>query len=236
VSSRFTFDAADELNPEWSPDGRRIAYTSRAHGSGDLYVKDASGTRDPEPLFVNPDEKYVSDWSPDGRYVLFTSRGDAATSWDIFAIPVAGDRKPLPLVKTQFAELWATLSPDGKYVAYQSNESGGRAEIYVQEFPEPRNKWQVSTEGGTEPFWRRDGRELFYRNGNRLMAVPVQRGDTFTAGTPAQLFQTRFAAVLARTRYRPAPDGQRFLVLAPVARDAEQPAAVVLNWTAALKP
>ena len=184
---------------------------------------------------MNADEKYVSDWSPDGKHLLITSRGDGATSWDIWAMPVDGDRKPVSIVQTQFSEMWATFSPDGRHIAYQSNESG-RAEIYVHEFPEARNKWQVSTEGGVEPYWRRDGRELFYRTGPRLMAVPVQAGATFTVGTPVELFQTRFANVTVRGRYRPSRDGQRFLVLAPLARETEQPAAVVLNWTATLKP
>lgn len=232
VSSRFTFDASNELNPKWSPDGRRIVYTSNAKGPGDLYVKDASGTREPEPLLVSPDEKYVSDWSPDGKHILFTARR-GPTSWDILALPVDGEKKPFAVVKTQFAEMWATFSADGRYVAYQSNESG-RAEIDVQEFPEARNKWQVSTDGGNEPYWRGDGRELYYRSGSRVMSVPVQAGSTFNAGTPAPLIQTRFATVTVRGRYRPTPDGQRFLVLAPPARDTEQPAAVVLNWTSAL--
>jgi Tol biopolymer transport system component len=233
VSSRFTFDAAAELNPKWSPDGRRIVYTSKAKGAGDLFVKDASGTREGQPLLVNADEKYVSDWSPDGKYVLFTARGKAETGWDIWAVAAEGEAKPIPIVQTTFAEMWATFSPDGKYIAYQSNESG-RAEIYVHEFPEARNKWQVSTEGGLEPYWRQDSRELFYRSGSRVMAVPVETGATFIAGAPAPLFQTRFSPATVRGRYRPTPDGQRFLVLAQLAREAEQPAAVVLNWTSAL--
>ena len=96
---------------------------------------------------MSPDEKYVSDWSRDGRFILYTSRAGDEYGWDIFALPMEGDRKPIPLVKTKFNELFATFSPDGKYIAYHSNESG-RPEIYVQEFPEARNKWQVSTEGG----------------------------------------------------------------------------------------
>ena len=158
----------------------------------------------------------------------------AETGWDIWALPLGGDKKPFPIVTTNFDELWATFSPDGRYVAYQSNESG-RSEIAVQEFPEARNKWQVSTDGGGQSFWRGDGRELFYRSGSRLMSVPVEAGETFTAGTPAPLFQARFAAVTIRGHYRPTPDGQRFLVLSPLGRDALQPASVVLNWTAALK-
>ena len=233
VSSRFTFDPADEVNAKWSPEGRRIVYTSKAKGAGDLYVKDASGTREAEPLLVNPDEKYVSDWSADGHYILVTSRSDNSRGWDISALPMDGDKKPIPIVQTPFNEMWATFSPDGKYIAYQSNESG-RNEIYVQEFPEARNKWQVSTEGGVETYWRGDGRELFYRSGSNVMAVPVQVGASFTVGTPARLIETRFADAIARGRYRPTPDGQRFLVLTPLTREAEQPAAIVLNWPAAL--
>ncbi|MEX2662104.1 MAG: protein kinase, partial [Vicinamibacterales bacterium] len=233
VSSRFTFDPAPELNPLWSPEGRRIVYTSRAKGPGDLYMKDASGTREAEPLLVDAGEKFVSDWSPDGRHLLFSVRGLGDTGWDIMALPMDGEKKPFPLVKTQFAELWATFSPDGKYIAYQSDESGVM-EIYVQEFPEALNKVRISTAGGVEPFWRADGRELFYRAGTRVMSVPVRLGGTFVPGVPVPLFQARFATVTVRGRYRPAKDGQRFLVLAPLSRAAEQPAAVVLNWTSAL--
>jgi Tol biopolymer transport system component len=233
VSSRFTFDAAVELNPKWSADGSRIFYTSKAAGPGNLMMKDASGTREAEPLLVDKTEKYVSDVSPDGKYVLFTSR-ETAGSWDIWAMPVGGDRKPFGLAKTTFNEMWATLSPDGTYIAYQSNESG-QNEIYVQEFPEARTKSRISTDLGSEPYWKGDGRELFYRSRTRIMSVPVQTGARFTAGTPKQLLQTRFATIVARGRYRPTPDGQRFLVVATLARDAEQPASVLLNWTSALR-
>jgi len=234
VSSRFTFDASSELNPVWSPDGRRIVFTGRSKGPGDLYLKDASGTREAEPLLMSAEEKYVSDWSPDGRYLLYTSRGDADTGWDMWTLPMDGERKPIVMARTKFAELWARFSPDSRFVAYQSNESG-RAEVYVQEFPDARNKYQISTEGGSEPFWRADGRELFYRAGTSIMAVPVQTASAFIVGTPVKLLDTRFAAVTARAHYRPTADGQRFLVLAPLPRDTEQPAAVVLNWSAALK-
>jgi eukaryotic-like serine/threonine-protein kinase len=208
-------------------------FTSMVTGRGDLYIKDASGTKEAEPLLVNGDEKYVTDWSRDGRHILFTSRGEGETGWDIWAMALDGDRKPFPVVQTAFAELWATFSPDGRLIAYQSNESG-RAEIYVHEFPEARHKWQVSTDGGAEPFWRGDGRELYYRAGSRLMAVPIQAGASFSAGAPAQVLETRFATSTVRGRYRPTPDGRRFLVLAPLARETEQPASVVLNWTSTL--
>jgi eukaryotic-like serine/threonine-protein kinase len=233
VTSRFTFDTGAARDPLWSPDGRQIVFTSRLKGPGDLFVKDASGTRDAEELLVTPELKLASDWSRDGAVILFSNQGKQ-TGWDIWALPLAGDRKPFPIVKTKFDELFATFSPDGRYVAYASNESG-RGEVYVQEFPQPRNKWQISTEGGIQPFWRADGRELFYRAASRLMSVPVEISPTFTAGAPAQLFPARFANLLLRGHYRPTPDGQRFLVNAALSKEAVQPAAVVLNWTAALR-
>ncbi|CAN5742631.1 hypothetical protein BH18ACI5_BH18ACI5_09400 [soil metagenome] len=233
VSSRFTFDPAIEVNPKWSADGRRIAYTSKAKGLGDLYVKDASGTRDAEPLVVDKAEKYVTDFSSDGNYVLFTSR-EAGATWDLWAMRLSGDRKPFPLAKTTFSERWATLSPNGKYIAYQSDESG-QQEVYVQEFPEARTKSQVSTGGGVEAYWSGDGHELFYRSGSNVMAVRVETGAAFSAGAPKALFQTRFATISSRGRYRPTADGQHFFIVTPPARETEQPASVLLNWTAALK-
>jgi eukaryotic-like serine/threonine-protein kinase len=233
VSSRFTFDAPSEETPVWSADGRRIFYTSKAKGPGDLYVKDASGTREAEPLFEDKAEKYISDVSSDGKYVLFSSR-ESGGSWDLWAMPLGSERKPFPLVKTRFNEMWATLSPDGKYIAYQSNESG-QNEIYVQEFPEARSKSQISTDLGVEPYWSSNGRELFYRSGMRLMSVPAQPGAAFTAGAPKMLFQTRFASAVVRGRYVPAVDGQRFLILGTLARDTEQPTSVLVNWTSSLQ-
>jgi hypothetical protein len=150
-------------------------------------------------------------------------------------MPVAGERKPLPLVRMKFVEGNGTLSADGKLLAYESNESG-QNEVYVQEFPQARSKWQVSAKGGAEPYWRADGRELYYRAPDaRLMAVPVQTGEPFNAGTPEALFQARFASVQSRGLYRPSADGQRFLVLSPLGRDAIAPATVVLNWPNALR-
>ncbi len=231
VSTRFTFDPTIEQVPVWSPDGQQLAFDVRAKGAGNLYIKQVSGTRDAELFYADAMVKFISDWSSTG-YLIYTA-SSVETGFDIYAIPLKGERKPFPVIKTKFNELFATFSPDGKYIAYQSNESG-RSEIYVVDFPEARTKVQVSTSGGAEVYWRRDGKELFYRSGSRVMAVPVQLTPTLSAGDPVALFQTPFAVLVARSHYRPAADGQRFLVLAPLGTDVNKPASVVLNWTAAL--
>jgi Tol biopolymer transport system component len=233
TTTRFTFEPEREFDPVWSPDGRRIVFSTQKK-SWDLYVKDAAGTGEAVPLLESDEDEFVTDWSRDGAYVVFSSRGND-TGWDLWALPMTGERKPFPLRKTKFGELNATLSPDGRFLAYQSNESG-RVEVYVQEFPEAKSKWQVSPDGGREPYWRADGRELFYRAPNaKLMSVPVEKAAVFTSGTPVPLFTGRFAPVNARGLYRPTPDGQRFLVLSPLGRDAMQPATVVMNWTSGLQ-
>ena len=234
ITSRFTFDAEREFAPVWSPDGRRIAY-SKQDKTWDLYAKDAAGTGEPMEIFKSPENKFVSDWSKDGAWLVFNSV-NKDTGWDLWALPMNGtDRKPIPLARTKFAELGGSLSPDGRFLAYRSNESG-RNEVYVQEFPEARSKWQVSANGGNDPFWKGDGRELYYRARDlSLMAVPVQIGKTFEAGTPRPLFKARFALVNSRGLYRPTRDGQRFLVLQTLGRDAIPPTTVVLNWSAIVK-
>ncbi|MFI5184643.1 MAG: protein kinase [Vicinamibacteria bacterium] len=233
TTTRFTFGPERAFDPVWSPDGRRIAF-SMQRKNWDLYVKDAAGTGEAELLLESAEDKFVTDWTRDGAYVVFSSRGKD-TTWDLWAMPTAGGHKPFPLRKTKFSELNGSVSPDGRFLAYQSNESG-RVEVYVQEFPEAKSKWQVSPDGGRQPFWRGDGRELYYLAPNaKLMVVPVEKGPGFTTGTPQALFQARFAPLVARGLYRPTPDGQRFLILSPLGRDAMQPATVILNWTSGIQ-
>ncbi len=230
VSSRFTFGKGDTFSPLWSPDGRVIVFTQ----DQDLFEKPADGQGEEKLLLKSEELKLACDWSRDGRYIAFMSRGKE-TRWDVWVLPTFGDRKPIPFLKTQFGELVPAFSPDGRLLAYQSNESG-RPEVYVQNFPGPGGKWQISTSGGLEPRWRADGKELIYRAPDqKLMAVEIQAASGLTAGVPQALFTGRFETGIARNRYVPTADGRRFLTVAPLGRESMTPTTVVLNWFAELQ-
>jgi hypothetical protein len=148
-------------------------------------------------------------------------------------LPLNGERKPRPLLQTPFDEWGTEFSPDGPWIAYASNESG-RPEVYVRAFPDGGKKQQVSTDGGSEPVWARNGRELFYRNGDAVLAVPITADGELKAGSPKLLFQGPYESVQTSRNYDVTPDGQRFLML----RRDEPPAtqvSVILNWAALLK-
>jgi eukaryotic-like serine/threonine-protein kinase len=229
VNSRLTFGSGGGVVPQWSPDGKRVVYTTGI----DLVEKSADGQGAEMPLLKSDELKIAEDWSPDGRFLAFMSRGKE-TSWDIWILPMEGDRKPFPWLKTPAFEANAAFSPDGGYIAYESNESG-RGEVYVQSFPGPGGKWQISAGGGAEPRWRADGKELFYRVGfQRIMAVDVQTGATFQAGIPKTLISTGLDSDIARTHYLPSKDGQRFFLVATPAHSSLTPTTVVLNWMAEL--
>jgi eukaryotic-like serine/threonine-protein kinase len=233
VSSRFTFGETGEHIPVWSPNGSRMVYSVIREPAWDLFEKPAASEGEAKELLKTDEWKLASDWSRDGRYIAFSSRSQK-TRWDIWILPTFGDKKPIPFLKTGSAEGDAVFSPDGRYVAYQSDESG-RNEIYVQSFPGPGRKWQASTAGGNDPSWRSDGKEIFYRAlDQKLMGVEVTTSDAFQAGVPKPLFLMRLQAGNARNKYVAAPDGQRFLLVAPLGREAMTPTTVVLNWFAEL--
>jgi Tol biopolymer transport system component len=237
-ATRFTFDPAVDGISVWSPDGTRIVFSSNLKGNYDLFLKPSSGAAAEELVLASPFTKLPTDWSLDGRFLLY-QHADPKTGWDLAALPMMGDRKPIMVVSTPFEERGGQFSPDGRWVAYQSNESG-RFEIYVQPFPGPGGKWQVSTAGGTDPRWRPDGKELFFLAPDaELMAVPVRASDsTFEAGSATALFQTRTVGggiANLTAQYAVARDG-RFLFNVPDDTSTAAPITLVLNWTPGLKP
>jgi len=232
VSSRFSFSNEDAYCPLFSPDGTRILYS--VGNDSEFVEKAADGQAAEKPLGVkSPDLKIATDWSRDGKYIAYAARAKD-TGWDIWILPTFGDRKPYAFLKTNFVETGPAFSPDGRFLAYQSNESG-RAEIYVQSFPGPGGKWQISSEGGVDPHWSENGKELFFRSPDQnIMAVPVTTGAAFEAGTPKALFPTHLDTGLARNRFIPSRSGDRFLLVATPARESMAPTTVVLNWMADL--
>ncbi len=236
--TRFTFDPAADLSPVWSPDGSRILFASDRDGIADLYVRAASGAGKDEALVKSNNRKIATDWSMDGKFILY-QENDPKTGYDIWVLPLSGEQKPFPFLQTEFDERQGRFSPDGKWIAYVSNESG-KWQVYVQSFPAPGSKWQVSTDGGAQPQWRRDGKELFYLAADRkIMAVDTsQSSHTFDAGALKALFELRIQSVGLpgiRNFYAASGDGQRFLVTALLEEPTTTPTTVVLNWTADLK-
>jgi serine/threonine protein kinase len=237
VTSRFTFDAGEDGDPVFSPDGKTIIFSStRAGGSPDLYEKSSSGSGQATLLLKTGEVLIAQEWSRDGHW-LTLNRLDPKTSWDIWALPMDGpdQGKLVPIVQGQFVELRPSFSPDGNWIAYQSNESG-RPDIYVRPFPGPGGKWQVSNAGGSEPVWGGDGREiLFVSAAGKLVSVPVSAGTTFTAGQPKELFDVRLQPILLRNRWLANRDDTRFLFLEPEGAARALPMTIVLNWPEALR-
>jgi len=233
VSSRFTFDPANDFAPVWSPDDTRVVFSSNRTSGGDLYVKASSGAGNEVRVFASSDRKTATQWPSDGR-VLFGVFAAGMTSIDMWSLSLP-DGKATPLLQTEFSESGGQLSPDGRWLAYHSNESG-RMEIYVQPFPGPGAKWRVSRDGGQYPRWRGDGKELFFVAGDRaLMAVDVVGGSTFAAGDPKPLFLVHPRARTLDSPYDVTADGRRFLVSVTSGEEAASPITLVVDWLAGLK-
>ncbi len=234
----FTFDPNHDQLPAWSPDGSRIVWDSTREGTTHLFVKAANGAGQDEVLLRSASHKYVTDWSPDGRFIFYREL-HPQTIWDLWVLPLQGERRPWPWLNTPASEIRATFSPDGRWVAYSSNESG-RNEIYVQAFvpgaPAAGGKRQLSTGGGSVPFWRRDGRELYYlAPDGKLMAVQITPGADLSYRIAKELFAPSGFLPSADRGYVPAGDGQRFLFVTNADTAGLPPFTVVLNWMTEVK-
>jgi Tol biopolymer transport system component len=231
--SRFTTHTAAEIHPLWSVDGTRILFNSNRTGSYQLYEKSTLGIPEEKPIL--PMQSQPTGWSPDGRLLLFQHR-DPDASTDIWVLPYGTDRKPYPILDTRFEERDAQFSPNGKWITYSSVESG-RSEIYIQPFPGPGGRVPVSVNGGAQPRWRRDGKELFFiALDGQLMAVPISHpstGGSLDVGAPTPLFPTSVGGAIqgaSRSQYIVSADGSRFLMNTLVQGPAANPIILILNW------
>ena len=233
--SRFTVGNANDQYPIWSADSSEVVFASNRTGHYNLYRKLASGVRPEQPFLPASSNRYPTDWSRDGKTIVFTNL-DPKTQVDIWTTPADGSA-PTPFLNSPANELAGRLSRDGHWMAYVSDETG-RPEVYVQRFPGGGDKVQISTQGGSEPQWRADEKELFYVAANHtLMAVALDVKATLTAGRPAKLFDTLVDTMLGsfgQIHYAATDDGQRFLV--SVSPETVPPMMLVFGWTAPLKP
>jgi Tol biopolymer transport system component len=233
--TRFTFEGNLNQSPEWAPDGKRIAFQSNKEGPLNLFWQLADGSGGLERLTTSEYTQSPHSWSPDGKLIAFHEI-NPTTGYDIWVLRL-GDRKAQLFLRTPFNEGAARFSPDGHWLAYMSNESG-RFEIYVQPYPGPGGKSQISTDGGTEPVWNPSGRELLYRSGDKMMAVDIATQPGFAASKPRLLFEGQYVPTPATLpNYDVTPDGQRFLMVKPIEAVEAAPTQinVVLNWFEELK-
>ena len=228
-TARLTHNPITDTHSIWTPDGKRIVYAFGSHllDAPELAWEPADGSGERERLHAMDFAQFPMDFSPDGKYILFDDERQD-TKLDIWVLPMEDERKPQPVVKTQFNETAAVFSPDGQWITYQSDESG-RYEIFVRPFGGSGSKKQISADGGTEPVWSPDGRELFYRNGDRMMVANVSTNPQFAASKPELLFRGWYATDRIAANYDISPDGQRFLMI-----KGEQTAStqikIILNW------
>jgi Tol biopolymer transport system component len=231
VPTRFTLEEIEAGMPIWSPDGISLAFTRAKDNTPNLHLKPVAGGEMQELLPSQSTLQWPFAWSPDGKFLLYGDR-HATTDWDLWVLPLDGKREPSLYVRTRHAEYGGAFSPDGRWVAYVSDETGQR-EVYVQRFPEPRDRRRVSTAGGAFPRWPRQGGELFYVSADdHLMAVPATPGSSLELGTPVKLFRIESGPEI---QYDVTADGRRFLVSTPMPGASSAP-TVVLNWAAELRP
>jgi Tol biopolymer transport system component len=235
TTSRLTFNTSNTGFPIWSPDGSHVAYYTSPRGQSSVNQKAASGVGQDEVLDQTLPARRPMYWSKDGRY-LIEGVSDPKTKFDVWVLPLFGDRKPFPYLHTEFNEANPKLSPNGQWLAYASDETG-RYEVYVQTFPNPGGKWQISTNGGDLPVWSHDGKEMFFVSADRkMMAAAVNSsaggGSKFEVGVPKALFDTRLDPGM-NPAFDVGKDG-RFLIPTRAGQSAAAPITVVVNWTAAL--
>jgi Tol biopolymer transport system component len=226
--TRFTIEG-NNGEPIWTSDGKWITFWAiTKEESSELFWKAADGSGQAEPLTGDEViQGYPGSWSPDGQALAFYGSKPGGQS-DIWLLPLGGN--PRAIIATQFIERLPMISPDGRWLAYVSNESG-RKEVYVQPYPAFDKRWLISNDGGNEPTWAGDGKELFYRNGHRMMAVSIQVEPEFRAGKPRVLFEAEYDLHRFDDRnYDITRDAQRFVMVQSEKTSEIARIHVVVNW------
>jgi dipeptidyl aminopeptidase/acylaminoacyl peptidase len=238
--SRLTFSRSYNVNSRWSPDGKQIMFSSTRDGLFKLFVRDSDGTGNDELLFQSKDACLSDDWSPTGQYIVF-SQVNSKTKYDLWILQLGQQKKAFPFLQTEANESHARFSADGNWIAYCSDESG-QPEIYVQPFTAKKGgKWQISTSGGFNPKWSKDGKELFYLSlDNQIMSSEVKIGSIFEATVPKPLFAIHPYTMQrigsqSYSAFEPEPDGPRIAVHSSLTSSPPN-ITVVLNWTQLLNP
>jgi hypothetical protein len=243
VTTKMTTDGVSHA-PVWTPDGKHIAFRSWKAGVMSMWWMPSDRSAPEERLTNVGKRQGVVSFSPDMRYVAFNQYDTGGTASDVWMLPMQGDREPQPFIKSRFNEGSAKFSPDGNWVAYCTNESN-MFEVFVQAWPGPGPKTQVSSEGGTDPIWSRNGKELFYRNGDKMIAVAVTTAPVFTASKPRLLWDGHYSHGMSSScgppgatsaNYDVTSDGQRFLMVQDLDQDAVSTRiVVVVNFAEELK-
>ena len=238
--SRLTFGSDEERMPIWGPEPGQITFLSDRDGNLDVWAKTADGTGEPRRLLDFERSIATMEWSPDGEWMLIRTAGPRSVeaNRDIYAFRPGVDTVPMPLLAEDgYDEMYPDISPDGRWLAYQTTETD-RSEVYVRPLPDVRaGRWQISVNGGRQPRWSSDGREIFFQGPNReMMVVDVDVSSGFRAGDPRELFPAEPDWVwgdITGVRYEVAPDDQRFLIAREAPRpgaDAEsEPSGVLVN-------
>jgi Tol biopolymer transport system component/DNA-binding winged helix-turn-helix (wHTH) protein len=231
---RLTLDGGDDNAPRWSGDGRWLMFSSNRLGVKDIYKRLASGEGADELVFESETHKSVNAWSLDGRFVVYDTGGPGSTA-DLYVLPLTGDRRPVALDSQYGFQQQADISPDSRLIAYASSESG-RFEVVVKSFPDNSGRRQISTNGGREPVWRGDGRELFFLSADTVMAVDVHMGSAsgFEWSAPRTLFPIPNLQRIPRG-FTVSNDGQRFVAVVATTPTEPQKFTTVLNWTSLVK-
>ena len=238
VKTRLTTGPETDGVPLWSPTGEEAAFSSHRAGNWDIFLRQADGSGAAKVLVASPRDENVTDWSRDGKYLLYLL-DDPETGTDLGYLERNEDGsawEPHPFLHTPFNERAAKFSPDGRYVAYVSDESG-EWEVYARPFPQGGRRSTVSSNGGSQPRWSRDGKELFYVEGSTLVAVSVSSGAAFSVGSARRLFEhpglRDGRGTTSYPRYDVSADGRQFVLPERVdlGEEAPEPSIrVVQNW------